>query len=194
MADGTLRDAFLEELRDAYDAERQLTKALPRMARTASSPGLRALFEKHLEETRRQLIRLERIFESFDERARGNPRHGIAALIADGQTLLQSPCDRVTLDACLVAVGKRLEHHEIAAYTSLVSWARAMSFNEIADLLQLTLTEEKVADDALTSLAEHGINRAAADAAYPDVDNEIQVPAPRRSNASKRRSIALKTA
>jgi ferritin-like metal-binding protein YciE len=193
MADGTLRDAFLEELRDTYDAEKQLTKALTKMARTASSPDLRALFEKHLEETRTQLLRLERIFESFDERARGNPRAGIAAIIADGQTLLEGPFDRVTLDACLVAGGRRLEHYEMAAYATLVSWARAMSFNEIADLLQLTLDEEKAADRALTSLAERGINQAAADAAYPDVDHDIQVPAARGNNVSKRRSVALKT-
>lgn len=145
-------------------------------------------------ETRAQLIRLERIFESFDERAIGNQCDGIAAIIDEGQTLLQGPFDRVTMDACLIAGGKRLEHYEIAAYTTLVSWARAMSFNEIADLLQQTLDEEKAADDTLTSLAEHGINRDAADAAYPDADseNEIQVPVPRRNNASKRRSVAMK--
>jgi ferritin-like metal-binding protein YciE len=195
MTDGTLRDAFLEELRAAYDAEKQLTKALPRMARAASALGLRALFEKHLEDTRTQLIRLERIFESFDERARGNPSDGIAAIIVEGQRLLQRPFDRVTLDACLVASGKRLEHYEIASYTTLVSWARAMSFNEIADVLQQTLDEEQAAADTLTSLAEHGINQDAADAAYPDMDSddEIQGPAPRRIDASKRRSVVKTT-
>ena len=194
MVDGTLRDVFIEELRDAYDAEKQLTKALPKMAKAASSLGLRAVFEKHLEETRGQLIRLERILESFDERAIGNQCDGIAAIIDEGQTLLQLRLDSDTLDACLIAGGKRLEHYEIAAYTTLVSWARAMSFNEVADVLQQTLDEEKAADDTLTSLAENGINGDAANAAYPDADieDELEVSVSRRNNASKRRSVVIK--
>jgi ferritin-like metal-binding protein YciE len=179
MADATLRDAFIEELRDVYDGEKQLAKALPKLAKAASSPRLRAVLEKHLEETRRQLIRLEQVFESLDERARGRHCSGIAGII-DGVQALQGNFDRPTLDACLIAGGKRIEHYEMAAYATLVSWARAMSFNQAADVLQQTLDEERAADASLTSLAEHGINQDAADAAYPetDTDAEIKVPYP----------------
>jgi ferritin-like metal-binding protein YciE len=195
MADAwTLRDAFIEELRDAYDAEQQLTKVLPKMAKAASSPGLRALFEKHLDETRGQRLRLEQVFENLNERARGKQCDGIAGIIDEGKTVLLGNLDPVTRDACLIASGKRVEHYEMAVYTTLVSWARAMSFNAVADILQQILDEERAADRTLTALAENGINQGAADAAYPDSDSEaeIDVPRSRRHKASKRRSVALK--
>jgi len=190
----TLRDAFIEELRDAYDAEMQLTKILPKMAKAATSPGLRALFEKHLDETRGQLVRLEQVFESLSERARGKHCDGIAGIIDEGKAVLQGNLDKVTRDACLIAGGKRVEHYEMAVYATLVSWARAMSFNEVADFLQQTLDEERAADLALTALAEHGINQGAADAAYPEPDTEaeIEVPVSRGNKASKRRSAAAR--
>jgi ferritin-like metal-binding protein YciE len=194
MADAwTLREAFIEELRDAYDAEKQLTKVLPKMARTATSPGLRALFEKHLDETRGQLLRLEQVFERLDERARGKQCAGMAGIIDEGRVALQANLDKVTRDACLIAGAKRLEHYEMAVYAILVSWARAMSFNEVADLLQRTLDEERHADATLTVLAERGINQGAADAAYPepDSDAEIEVPLSRRNKGARRRSAAL---
>jgi ferritin-like metal-binding protein YciE len=187
MADSwTLRDAFIEELRDAYDAEMQLTKVLPKMAKAATSPGLRALFEKHLVETRGQRVRLEQVFESLSERARGKHCDGIAGIIEEGKAVLQGNLDKVTRDACLIASGKRVEHYEMAVYSTLVSWARAISFNEVGDVLQQTLDEERAADLALTALAEHGINQGAADAAYPESDTEaeIEVPAARRNKAS----------
>ena len=123
---GTLHDAFLDELRDAYDAEKQLTKALPKMAKAASSPDLRKAFETHLEETRGQIDRLEHVFASLDEKVRGKHCDGIAGIIEEGKAVMEEDFDEATMDACLIAGGQRAEHYEMAAYGTLVAWARAM--------------------------------------------------------------------
>ncbi len=169
MADAkTLHEAFIDELRDAYDAEKQLTKALPRMAKAASSPDLRAAFEEHLEETRGQVERLEHVFEILDEKVRGKHCDGIAGIIEEGKAVMEEDFDESTMDACLIAGGQRAEHYETAAYGTMVAWARAMGHTEAADLLQETLDEEKAADEKLSSLAEGGINQEAATAAHEE--------------------------
>lgn len=165
---GTLHDAFIDELRDTYDAERQLTKALPKLAKAAASPQLREAFEAHLEETQGQIERLEQVFASLDERVRGKHCDGIAGIIEEGKSILEEDFDDTTLDACLIAAGQRAEHYEMAVYGTLVTWARAMGHTEAADLLQETLDEEKAADRKLSMIAEGGINQRAADAAHPD--------------------------
>ena len=180
---GTLHDAFLDELRDTYDAEKQLTKALPKLAKAATSPDLRAAFEEHLEDTRGHLDRLERVFESLDETARGKHCDGIAGIIEEGKAIMDEDFDDATMDACLIAAGQRAEHYEMAAYGTLVAWAQSMGHREAADLLQQTLDEEKAADEKLTSLAESGINEEAADAAHPEQDDEEE-PAPVRGRTS----------
>ena len=172
MADGTLHDAFLDELRDAYDAEKQLTRALPKLARAASSPELRTAFEKHLEETRGHVDRLERMFESLGEKVRGKHCEGIAGIIEEGKSVMEEDFDEATMDACLIAGGQRAEHYEMAAYGTLVAWAQAMGHVEAADLLQQTLNEEKAADKKLSQLAEGGINQEAADAASGQEEGE----------------------
>ena len=173
MADaGTLHDAFIDELRDAYDGEKQLTKALPKMAKAASSPDLRAAFEAHLEETRGQIERLEQVFETLGEKVRGKHCDGLAGIIEEGKAVMEENFAEATMDACLIAGGQRAEHYEMAAYGTLVAWARAMGHNEAADLLQETLEEEKAADEKLSSLAEGGINQEAADVAHLDEGDE----------------------
>jgi ferritin-like metal-binding protein YciE len=190
---GTLHDAFLDELRDAYDAEKQLTKALPKMAKAASSPGLRKAFETHLEETRGQIDRLEQVFASLDEKVRGKHCDGIAGIIDEGKAVMEEDFDEATMDACLIAGGQRAEHYEMAAYGTLVAWARAMGHTEAANLLQETLKEEKAADQKLSSLAEDGINQEAADAAHPEEDDEDETAvttSPR--NKSAKSTAAMK--
>src|SRR5689334_20380790 len=142
---GTLHDAFLDELRDAYDAEKQLTKALPKMAKAASSDELRAAFESHREETRGHVERLEQRLESLDEKAKGKHCDGIAGIIEEGKNAMDEDFDDATMDAALIASGQRAEHYEMAAYGTLVAWARSMGHTEAADLLQQTLDEEKAA-------------------------------------------------
>src|SRR6201989_1375074 len=163
---GTLHDAFLDELRDSYDAEKQLTKALPKMAKAATSPELRAAFTSHLQETRGHVERLEQVFESLDEKVRGKHCDGIAGIIEEGKSVMEEDFDEATMDACLIASGQRAEHYEMAAYGTLIAWAQAMGHTEAAKLLQQNLDEEKAADKKLSGLAEGGINQKAAEAAH----------------------------
>jgi ferritin-like metal-binding protein YciE len=187
---GSLHDAFIDELRDTYDAERQLTRALPKLAKASTSPDLRAAFESHLEETRGHVERLEQVFTSLDEKVRGKHCDGIAGIIEEGKTIMEEDFDETTMDACLIAAGQRAEHYEMAAYGTLVAWARAMGHDEQADILQAILDEEKTADGKLTELAESGINQEAADAAHPQEEEEparAAAPRARAAGAGRRR-------
>jgi ferritin-like metal-binding protein YciE len=191
---GTLHDAFIDELRDAYDAEKQLTKTLPKMARAASSPDLRAAFEHHLEETRGQIERLEQVFDSLDEKVRGKHCDGIAGIIEEGNNVMQEDFDEATMDACLIAGGQRAEHYEMAAYGTLVAWAQAMGHTEAAMLLQENLDQEKAADEKLSDLAEGGINQEAADLAHPaDEDEEEEDRRPAKSRRGGAAVMAKKS-
>jgi ferritin-like metal-binding protein YciE len=142
----TLHDALVDELRDTYDAEKQLTKALSKLAKAASSPKLREAFETHLEETLGHIERLEQVFEGLDEKVRGRHCDGIAGIIEEGKSIMEEDFDDITMDACLIAAGQRAEHYEMAAYGTLIAWAQAMGHTEPAKLLQQTLDEEKAAD------------------------------------------------
>jgi ferritin-like metal-binding protein YciE len=170
----TLHEAFIEELRDTYDAEKQLVKALPKMAKAATAEELRTAFQSHLEETRAQVERLERVFENLDEKPRGKHCDGMAGIIEEGQTVMEEDFDEATMDACLIAAGQRAEHYEMAAYGTLVAWAQAMGHSEAANLLQETLDEEKATDEKLTALAEGGINQQAAKAAHSEYEDESE--------------------
>ena len=178
---GKLHDAFIDELRDTYDAERQLTKALPKLAKAATNPKLREAFESHLEETQGQIERLEQVFESLDEKVRGKHCDGIAGIIDEGKSIMDEDFDEATMDACLIAAGQRAEHYEMAAYGTLVAWAEVMGHSEAARLLQENLDEEKAADEKLSQLAEGGINQEAASTAHPqDEDGEQEQDTPAR--------------
>ena len=169
----TLHDAFLDELRDAYDAEKQLLKALPKMAKATESDELRTAFETHLQETEGHVERLEQVFGSLDERVRGKHCDGMAGIIEEGKTVIEE-FEGPTLDACLIASAQRAEHYEMAAYGTLVAWARAMGHEDAAGLLQQILDEEKATDEKLTQLAEGGINTEAARAAQGEDDDEAE--------------------
>ena len=173
MADAkTLHDAFIDELRDAYDAEKQLLRALPKMAKKATAEDLSAAFEAHLEETRGHVDKLEQVFGTLDEKVRGKHCDGIAGIIEEGKSVMEEDFDAETMDACLIAGGQRAEHYEMAAYGTLIAWAQVMGHTEAADLLEEILEEEKAADQKLSALAEGGINQAAADEAHPAEDDE----------------------
>jgi len=179
----TLHDAFIDELRDAYDAEKQLLKALAKMARKASAEELSAAFEAHLGETRGQVDKLERVFASLGEKVRGKHCDGIAGIIEEGKSVMEEDFDAATMDACLIAGGQRAEHYEMAAYGTLVAWARLMGHTDAADLLEEILDEEKAADAKLTALAEGGINEAASSGTTGEDDGEDDAPAPARQKA-----------
>jgi ferritin-like metal-binding protein YciE len=164
----SLRDAFIDELRDCYDAEKQLTRVLPKLARASTSLELRTAFEDHLQETREHVARLERVFRTFRETPQGRRCEGIAGIVEESDAVLHEDFDESTLDACLIAFGQRAEHYEMAAYGTLVAWARAMGHRQAAELLDQTLEEEIAADRRLSELAESGINQEAADSAHQE--------------------------
>jgi ferritin-like metal-binding protein YciE len=183
---GTLHDAFINELRDTYDAEKQLIKALPKMARAANTDALKEALERHLEETRALAARLEQVFSGLDEKVKGKHCEGMAGIIEEGQSILAEDLDDAALDACIIAAGQRAEHYEMAAYGTLVAWARAMGHEDAADLLQETLDEEKAADQTLSSLAEGGINDEAAQLAHPDEGEEAVTPSSAKATPGAR--------
>ena len=186
---GTLHDAFIDELRDTYDAEKQLTKALPKLAKVASDPKLRQAFEGHLKETENQIRRLEQVFASLDEKVGGKHCAGIAGIIEEGKSVMEEDFDETTMDACLIAAGQRAEHYEMAAYGTLIAWAQVMGHTDAAKLLQQNLEEEKTADKKLSGLAEGGINQSAADAADKSEDEEpVAVGAGARKGPAKAKS------
>jgi ferritin-like metal-binding protein YciE len=191
----SLRDAFVEEIKDLYDAEKQLTKALPKMAKAATNPDLRSAIEAHLEETRGQVARLEEVFELLDERPKGKHCAGIAGIIEEASEALGEDAPASVMDACIIAGGQRAEHYEMAAYGTAVAWAEALELSEIVQLLTQTLEEEKAADQKLSALAEAGINQAAtegeeeedeADEEEENEDEPVAVSVPR--SASRKRS------
>ena len=164
MADtGTLHDAFLDELRDLFDSEKQLTKALPKLAKTATSPALRDAFESHLEETRGHIERLEQAFEGLGEKARGKHCDGIAGIIEEGKSMMEEDFDDLTMDACLIAAGQRAEHYEIGAYGTVIAWAQAMGHKQAAALLQKPRRGEGGGQRNCRRWLK-GINQRAADA------------------------------
>jgi len=179
----TLHDAFIDELRDIYDAEKQISKALPKMVKASVSPQLREAFEAHLEETQEQIARLERVFGLLQEGVRGRHCAGIAGIIEEGNDVLGESFEDSAREACLVAAAQRVEHYEMAAYGTLIAWARAMDHTAAADLLEVSLDEEKAADLKLSALAKSGINDAAAEVAHPDDEDAPGSPAKDAGNA-----------
>jgi ferritin-like metal-binding protein YciE len=179
---GTLHDAFLDELRDAYDAEKQLLKALPKMAKAATADELRTAFETHLEETKGHVARLEQVFASLDEKATGKHCDGIAGIIEEGKSAMEESFDDATMDACLIGSGRRAEHYEMAAYSTMIGWARAMGHADAVTLLEEILDEERAADEKLSELAEDGINEVAAEGAHATADDRT----PSRKSVGKK--------
>jgi len=154
----TLREVFLDELADIYDAEHQLTKALPKMVEAAENESLKAGFENHLDETRHHISRLEEVFEIFGEKAKGKKCKAMKGLIDEGEELISDGAG----DVGLIAAAQKVEHYEIAAYGSLKSWAQHLNKREAAGLLEQTLKEEKATDVKLTQVAETTINAEAS--------------------------------
>jgi ferritin-like metal-binding protein YciE len=158
----TLKDLFIEELRDIYHAEGQLVKALPKVAKTANNADLKAAIEQHLEETKGQVNRLERVFETIGEKARGKKCDGMAGLIDEAKEMMEEEAEPDVLDAGIIAGSQKIEHYEIATYGCLCTWAKQLELDEAAELLGQNLEEEKAADAKLTELAESHINAQAS--------------------------------
>ena len=156
----SLQELFVEELRDAYDGEKRLTKALPKMAKAAESDELRAAFTNHLRETERQIQRLEQVFRTVGEPVRGKKCDGLMGIIEEGKSAMEE-LEGSVRDAALIAGAQRAEHYEIAAYGTLAYFAELLGNQRAKDLLGQTLDEEKAADETLTTIAKSSVNRDA---------------------------------
>jgi ferritin-like metal-binding protein YciE len=165
----SLRDLLVDELKDLHNAENQLIRALPKMARAASHEELKSGFEEHLEQTREHVDRLERCFKLLGATARGKTCHAMKGLVAEGQEAIEEKAPDSIRDAKLIGAAQRVEHYEIAAYGTARAFAQTLGESKIADLLQETLDEEGETDKKLTALAET-INEEAHAAAEEEED------------------------
>jgi ferritin-like metal-binding protein YciE len=158
MKINSLHELYVEELKDLYNAENQIVKALPKLAKHASATELRSAFEEHLQQTRGQVERLERIFQRLNESPKGSTCDGMKGIIEEGEDLMDAGAPQTVCDAALISAAQRVEHYEMAAYGTVRTWARHLGYEDDARLLQQTLDEEGETDKKLTSMAESRIN------------------------------------
>ena len=186
----TLRELFVEELRDMYDGEKRLTKALPRMAKAAESEDLREALSAHLDETNTQIERLERIFKSLDEPVRGKKCDGIEGIVEEGKKAIEELDGGPLLDAAIIAGAQKVEHYEIASYGTLAYFADLLGEQDAKSLLGKTLNEEKAADEKLNALAKSSVNCDALLQAGDEEssDEERSKPARSRNGGRARRA------
>jgi ferritin-like metal-binding protein YciE len=184
MAATTLQELFVEELRDMYDGEKRLTKALPKMAKAAGSTELRAAFTNHLRETEKQVTRLEQVFRTIGEPVRGKKCDGIMGIVEEGKHAMDE-LEGSILDAALIAGAQKVEHYEIASYGTLAYFAELLGAAKAKQLLGETLDEEKAADEKLNDIAKSRVNRAAL---MNGGGQSAEPPARARSRSSVRRS------
>ncbi|MDR6771157.1 ferritin-like domain-containing protein [Azospirillum sp. BE72] len=161
MAAKTMQDLLIEDLRDIYHAEKQITKALPKMIKAAHSEQLRQAFETHLEQTNGQIERLQQVFEELDTRPRGKHCDAMEGLISEAQEILEMGLAPEVQDAALIAAAQKVEHYEIASYGTLHAYATACGLDKVAQLLDETLQEEKDTDSLLNKLAIGDVNKKA---------------------------------
>ena len=162
MSLNSLESLFIEELRDIYNGEKQILRALPKMAKAAESAELSQAFTKHLKETQGHVQRLEKILRELGQAVRGKQCKGMMGLLEEGKEKLEEDGEAAVLDAALIASAQKVEHYEMAAYGCLRTYAQLLGYDQVAKLLEQTLAEEEAADKKLTQLGEGGINEAAA--------------------------------
>ncbi len=153
-----LKDLLIHELKDIYNAEQQITKALPKMIKATSSDTLKKAFEEHLAVTERQIERLEKVFELIGEKAKGEKCKAMEGIIREAESMMDEKADAAVMDAALIASAQRVEHYEIAAYGTVCTYAKQLGLNDALKLLVKTLEEEKKTDENLTMIAEQSVN------------------------------------
>jgi ferritin-like metal-binding protein YciE len=172
MSLNSLHDLYVDELKDLYNAENQLLKALPRMAKKASAPELKAAFTEHLEVTRKQVERLDQIFEGLGVSPKGKKCKAMEGLVEEGKEIMEEDGEDAVIDAALIAAAQRVEHYEMAGYGCVRTFANLLGYEDAAALLQETLDEEGEADKKLTELAETIINVDAEEADDEEAEDE----------------------
>jgi ferritin-like metal-binding protein YciE len=187
MSKIALRELYLDELRDLYDAENRLVKALPKLAKEAESRELRSGIEEHLEQTKGHVDRLREIFEAMGEKPGGKRCAAMVGLLQEGDEMMDEDFESGVKDAALISAAQRVEHYEIAAYGCVKTWAGLLGENEAQDLLQQTLNEEKETDEKLTELSEQinveAMSGTSEKTTIPDED-EAEVPRTRGKSRS----------
>ncbi len=158
----TLDDLFVHQLKDIYYAEKQLVKALPKMAEKATSPQLKQAFQSHLEETKGHVARVEQVFKMHGVEAKAVDCPAIDGIIKEAEAIAGDVADKQVLDAAIIGAAQAVEHYEITRYGTLIAWAEELGRDDCVSILKATLTEEKAADKKLSSIAESKVNRKAA--------------------------------
>jgi ferritin-like metal-binding protein YciE len=194
MKANSLRELLVEELKDLYDAENQLIKALPKMAEAASSEDLRTAIEEHLEKTQQQAERLKQVFSQLDENLKAQKCKGMEGLIKEGKDIIEEEdMDPEVKDAAIISAAQRVEHYEIAGYGCVRTWANLLGENEVASLLEQTLDEEKEADQTLNQIAEEiNVEAGAGEVEAEEAEEEegATTTARRGRTASRRKPAA----
>jgi ferritin-like metal-binding protein YciE len=186
MADlNTLKDLFESELRDVYDAEKQILKALPKIIKAVTDEQLRDALSAHLTETRGHVTRLEQAFESLDLKPKGKHCAGMAGILEEGGDLLEEDGDEAVLDAAFIAGCQRVEHYEITAYGCLMAWANLLGYRDAVYLLKANEQEEKAADVKLSKSAESAVNQQAASAGTESDDESAKSPGASRGRTAE---------
>jgi ferritin-like metal-binding protein YciE len=193
MSLDTMHDLMIAELKDLYSAETQIVKALPKMAEGATTASLRKAFEDHLEQTHEHVARLEKIFGILEVSPRGKKCKGMEGLLEEGGEMLEEEGDDTVRDAGIIASAQRVEHYEMAAYGSTLAFANLMGHSEIAELLEMTLNEEKEADKLLSSIAEDEVNSAAPGMEDEEGESD-EDEAPKRASGKSAPAATLKAA
>jgi ferritin-like metal-binding protein YciE len=184
----SLKELYVDELKDLYSAEKQLVKALPKMAKNASNPELKEAFTNHLQETEGHVERLEQIFDMLGERAGGKKCKGMEGLIEEAKELLEEDATEEVLDAGLISKAQHVEHYEIAGYGTVRTYARQLGLDDQAELLQETLDEEGKTDELLTQLAESSVNLEAEQGS-----EEEESTSSRRGDRQVQRKVATES-
>jgi ferritin-like metal-binding protein YciE len=175
MPNEGLKELYIDELKDLYSAENQLVKALPKMAKAASSEELRQGFEEHLEQTKEHVARLEKIFDALDESPKGKKCMGMEGLVKEGSEVMGEDFEDAVMDAALIGAAQRVEHYEIAAYGTASEFANLLGESEHVSLLQETLQEEKETDEKLTELAKQINQQANEGGEEMELDEEVEL-------------------
>jgi ferritin-like metal-binding protein YciE len=182
--ESSIRELLVDQMRDLYDAEKQLVKALPKIAKASSNDQLREAFEDHLEQTKGHVQRLEQAFELLDGKARNKPCKAMRGLIEEGKETIGEDLAEPLMDSAIICAAQKVEHYEIAGYGTVSAWARSLGLEDVAELLEATLSEEKNADQKLTEVASEVLEEAESSEAEEEVDEEEGV---------QRRPVALRS-
>jgi len=182
----TLKDLFIDELQDMYDAEHRIIKALPKLAKAATSEELKSAFLGHLEETRGQVTKLEQVFQSFGETPKAKKCKATVGLLEEGDEIASDNKGESTINAALISAGQKVEHYEIASYGCLHEWAGLLGNKKAAKLIEEILNQEKTANETLSQLAKGGANQEAIGG-----QNEESEPANDETPARSRRGVKL---